>query len=306
MPRASMGGGYRRGVLERSIPIDVRLDLRATLRPVSLVWGSFRPDGWWRPLRTPDGPATVHIRRTRDAVHARAWGGGAGWVLGRLDRLVGLCDDPESFAPDHAVVAELHRRSPGTRFASTGLVFDALLVAIASQKVTGKEAAAALRSMAFAFSDAAPGPVPLRLPPDPARLAAARYHDFHRMRMERRRADLVIRVAGEAERLDRLATRSSDAARARLERIQGIGRWTSAETVAVSHGDADAVSVGDFHLKHYAAWHLAGEQRGTDERMLELLEPFRPHRGRVLRLLESAGSYPRFGPRMAILDHRGH
>ena len=35
--------------------------------------------------------------------------------------------------------------------------------------------------------------------------------------------------------------------------------------------------------------------------MLELLEPFRPHRGRVIRLLEAAGiAAPKFGPRMAV------
>lgn len=58
--------------------------------------------------------------------------------------------------------------------------------------------------------------------------------------------------------------------------------------------------MGDYHLPNLAAWHLAGEPRGTDERMLELLEPFRPHRGRVLRLLQrGAGGAPRYGPRLA-------
>jgi hypothetical protein len=47
-------------------------------------------------------------------------------------------------------------------------------------------------------------------------------------------------------------------------------------------------------------WSLAGERRGSDERMLELLEPYRGQRGRVVRLLELAGSGPaRRGPRMA-------
>jgi hypothetical protein len=48
------------------------------------------------------------------------------------------------------------------------------------------------------------------------------------------------------------------------------------------------------------AWALAREPRGTDERMLELLEPYRGQRGRVVRLLELAGmKAPRFGPRLA-------
>jgi 3-methyladenine DNA glycosylase/8-oxoguanine DNA glycosylase len=79
-----------------------------------------------------------------------------------------------------------------------------------------------------------------------------------------------------------------------------VGEWTVAETLVVSHGDVDAVSVGDYHLKNIVAWHLAGEERGSDERMLELLEPFRPHRARVVRLLEHAGAPQRKGPRLAV------
>jgi hypothetical protein len=44
---------------------------------------------------------------------------------------------------------------------------------------------------------------------------------------------------------------------------------------------------------------LAGEVRGTDERMLDLLEPWRGHRGLVVRLLMAgAPNAPRFGHRM--------
>jgi hypothetical protein len=39
--------------------------------------------------------------------------------------------------------------------------------------------------------------------------------------------------------------------------------------------------------------------------MVELLEPWRPHRGRVVRLVELSGvGTPKFGPRMTIQDHR--
>ena len=53
----------------------------------------------------------------------------------------------------------------------------------------------------------------------------------------------------------------------------------------VALGDADAVSVGDYHLPNQVAWALAGEARADDARMLELLEPYRGQRGRVIRLL---------------------
>jgi hypothetical protein len=47
------------------------------------------------------------------------------------------------------------------------------------------------------------------------------------------------------------------------------------------------------------AWAFAGEPRGTDERMLELLEPYRGQRGRVEILLEASGiGAPAFGAKM--------
>lgn len=255
-------------------------------------------------MRTPEGPATMHLRRDRHQAHATAWGVGAAWALRRLEEWIGLADDPSEFVTDHPLVGSLHRKSAGHRFAATGLVHEALLFAVTAQKVTGKEAKMALRQMVYSFSDPAPGPTELRLPPDPERIAAARYHDFHGMQMERRRADILIRTARDADRINRLVDSDTVATRRYLERFPGVGVWSSAEAVAISHGDADVVSVGDFHLKHHVSWHLAGEDRGTDERMMELLEPFRPHRGRVIRLLEGAGGYPTYGPRMNVRDFR--
>jgi 3-methyladenine DNA glycosylase/8-oxoguanine DNA glycosylase len=75
-----------------------------------------------------------------------------------------------------------------------------------------------------------------------------------------------------------------------------------AKTLVVSHGDPDQVEIGDFHTKHIVAHHLTGRSRGTDEEMLELLEPFRPQRARVIRLLHTLGHEPKFGPRTAPRD----
>jgi 3-methyladenine DNA glycosylase/8-oxoguanine DNA glycosylase len=73
----------------------------------------------------------------------------------------------------------------------------------------------------------------------------------------------------------------------------------------VALGNADAVSVGDYHLPHMVSWALTGEPRGSDERMLELLEPYLGHRGRVLRLIGAAGiGAPRLGPRVKLRSFR--
>ena len=101
-------------------------------------------------------------------------------------------------------------------------------------------------------------------------------------------------------RLTNLEERSPKQVQARLERIRGIGPWTSAMVTASALGDADAVPVGDYHLPNTVAWHLAGEERGDDARMLELLEPYAGHRWRVLRLAKSGGSAPKRGPKLSL------
>ena len=67
-------------------------------------------------------------------------------------------------------------------------------------------------------------------------------------------------------------------------------------------GDPDAVTVGDFHFPNVVAWALANEPRATDARMLELLEPYRGQRGRVLSaIVSTARGAPAFGPRKRIV-----
>lgn len=280
----------------RSAPIEGPLDLRETLRPLH---GRFAEDGWWLAARTPGGVGSLRVRRTRAELIGDAWGEGSGWLLQRLEAIAGLTDDPTVFNTDDPIVGELHRRHPGRRFGRTDLVFDSLLIAICGQKVTGTEAGRAMRGLTHRFSERAPGPNQrLRLPPDPERLSAAPYHDYHRLHLEKRRADLIRQVAGRAHQIDRLAATSPGEAADVLESFPGISVWTSAKTLELSHGDPDQVPVGDFHMKHMVVHHLTGRDRGTDEEMLELLEPFRPHRGRVLRLLHTLGHEPKFGPRM--------
>ena len=284
----------------RSIPIEGMVDLRRTLNPLH---GRFADDGWWLAARTPSGLGSLRIHRTQDELVGEGWGDGAGWLLERLGRIAGLQDDPSAFEPHHPLVSELHRRHRGWRYGSTGLVFDSLVVAICGQKVTGREASNAIRGLYRRFGDPAPGPnESLRFPPDPARMAEAPYWEFHELHLEKRRADLIRRVSRDHERINALASGSPDEAEASLLRIDGIGPWSAAKTLEVSHGDPDQVAVGDFHIKHIVVHHMTGKDRGSDEEMLELLEPFRPHRGRVVRLLHTLGHEPKFGPRMPPRD----
>jgi 3-methyladenine DNA glycosylase/8-oxoguanine DNA glycosylase len=122
---------------------------------------------------------------------------------------------------------------------------------------------------------------------------------MHPIGIERRRAELIRTVAARSARFEEIVDLPLAAAYARLTALPGIGPWTAAEVAIRALGDADAVSVGDYHLPSLVSYALAGERRGTDARMLELLEPYRGQRGRVIRLLEASGIRPAaHGPRM--------
>jgi len=261
------------------------------------------------------GASTILVTLRPGEVEAEAWGHGAAEALERLPALLGLDDDDSAFDPSlHPAVAELaHRQSGATRIGRTGSVFEAVLPAILEQRITGTEASRGYRRLIRALGIAAPGPLGLWMPPRASDVAAARSWTFPGLGIEHRRGTLLRRVARDAPSLERLAAAArrpggggghgADALDARLRAYPGIGPWTSAEVRFRALGDPDAVSLADAHLPHLVAWVLAGEPRGTDERMLELLAPWAGQRARVVRLLERSGlAAPRYGPRIAPRD----
>lgn len=287
----------------RSLVIDGPIDLARTLaihrRGSADPTMRMAPGSIVKATRTAAGPATFELVQHGQRIRAEAWGEGAERLLVDLPAWLGLDDDRSGFVPaGHRLVAELDRRHPGIRIGRTGAVFESLVPAILEQKVTGTEAWRGLRGLVRHWGEPAPGPFGLWLLPPPAVVAAIPYHELHPFGVERRRADLVRRVADRANRLEQIVGLSRDAAYARLRAMPGIGPWTAAEVALRALGDADAVSVGDFHLPNLVAFTLAGEIRGDDARMVELLEPWRGHRARVIRLLEASGLRPpAFGPR---------
>ncbi|MGZ4189512.1 MAG: DNA-3-methyladenine glycosylase family protein [Actinomycetota bacterium] len=293
--------------MERQVfVLDGPVDLGLTVGP--LVRGAYDPtarfdaEGFWRATRTPDGPATLHLAADGDRVDARAWGPGAARALAGVPALVGADDRPEVFTPRHAVLRDAWRRMRGLRLGRTGAVLEALVPSIIEQKVTGKEAFRSYERLVRRYGERAPGPAGLLVPPSPKVLAELPYWAYHPLGIERRRADIVRRACARAARLEETSSMPLEDAYRRLRAIQGIGPWTAAEVGRVAFGDPDAVSVGDYHLKNHVAWVLAGEPRATDERMLELLEPYRGQRARAIRLIEACPTPPRFGPRVKLRE----
>ncbi|MBS2021468.1 MAG: DNA-3-methyladenine glycosylase 2 family protein [Deltaproteobacteria bacterium] len=285
------------------------LDLDRTLWPLTRgPWDPVarrdRTGTWWRASRTPEGPSTTRFRRVAGGVALEAFGPGAEWAVAHAPELLGADDDAEDFRPE-GKLGLLARRFAGLRITRTRAVYEALVRAISEQLVTGKEAALSHQKLAKRYGERAPGPVEMYLPPAPEVLAGLPYYDLRPLGIEMKRATALRNVARRAAKLEQTVELSREAAYARLEAVRGVGPWTSAEASVVALGDADAVSVGDYGLKHLVTYAFTGEPRGTDELMLELLEPYRPHRARVIRLLWASDiRAPRFGPRMPLRDTR--
>jgi len=293
-------------MLSRTYRVVGPLDLRRTLAPLSRGPGDptirLATGRAWRATRTLDGPATVALAHVGDELRVEAWGQGAERALAAIPTLLSLDDEPAPIPPGHPLVAELARRAPGVRIPCSGAVLESLIPAILEQKVTGHEARRAWLGLIRVHGEPAPGPPEwrLRLGPTPVALAALPYYAYHPFGVEQRRAELIRRVAARAGWFEAIVDLPLADGYARLTAVPGIGPWTAAEVGVRALGDDDAVSVGDFHLPNLVAFALAGEPRGTDERMLELLEPYRGGRARVVRLLELSGiRAPRYGPRLS-------
>lgn len=263
----------------------------------------------WRTSLQTSGPVSARILKTsRDTVECEAWGDGAAEFVDNLPAFLGVHDDATGFAPTEPTIAAAHSRVPHLRLGRTDRVLEALLPAVLEQRVAGKDAFRAWRLLVTKFGTPAPGPAPSRMRVPPAADVWRRVPswEFHLANVDPGRARTLVTCAARAASLERLSARSGVDGREALRSLPGVGEWTAAETAQRAWGDADALSVGDYHLSNVIGSTLLGH-RIDDAEMLELLEPVRPHRHRAVRLLEASGMArnPRFGARMAIPDLRG-
>ncbi len=251
----------------------------------------------------------MRISATGGEVRVSAWGPGAELAGAAVPDWLGAGDRPEDFEPgSHPLVADLHRRTPWLRLGRTNRTWDALIPAVLEQKVTVAEAHRVWRELLRLAGEPAPGPAPegMRVPPSPRRVLDVTDWEWHRCGLDGARRRALRAVATVASRLEPEEGCDSATLQRRLCSVPGIGVWTAAEVAQRAQGGPDSVSVGDYHLKNIVGWALAG-RKTDDAGMLELLEPWRGHRQRVVRLILTKGGAarpPRRGPRNAPTNYR--
>ena len=295
--------------LERTVSFDGPASPGVTLAPLRRGPGdpTFQlaaDRAMWRTSLLPTGPVTARIiRAAPDAVRAQIWGAGAEEFADGLPAYLGADDDASGFVPTHPTVAAAWTKAPHLRLGRTGLVLEALVPAVLEQRVPGADAFRAWRLLVTKFGTPAPGPAPerMRVPPSAEAWRRIPSWEFHRANVDPGRARTVVGCAQRADALERLPARTPAAAREAMTSLPGVGIWTAAETAQRAFGDADALSIGDYHVSKMIGWTLLGRPIDDDE-MVELLAPMTPHRHRVVRLLYASGlaREPRRGPRLPV------
>lgn len=300
------------------------VNLSATMR--GLTRGTTHPtaritddDAVWVTTRVAAAPVTARFSRVglgsvlhRD-IQVHAWGPGAQAFLEEAPLWTGEADSWESFMSSAswerlpAPWRRAHREHPGLRLISTGRLVDTLVCTVLEQKVTGGEAVRAQRWLSRCHGDPAPGPAPtgMRVFPTPETIRSIPSWAWHRAGVDPARAATVQAVVTRASGLSRWNRAALDAPlRRALASLHGVGPWTIAETLQITHGDPDSVSIYDYHLAHHVTEFFDGH-RGDDSRMMELLEPWKGNRQRAVRLMYASGWRSQAkGPRLTPEDHR--
>ena len=300
---------YRSGPMQGSNAASNSLSFAADFDPVEAVrlqrLGRLDPTmvlgerEVFRATHTPQGPATVHVRWSGARIEARAWGDGAPWALSRVPAFCGAEDDVSTFTPHEPWLVDIARRHHHVRLGRSLRLFDTLVSYILQQRVKFMDAAASWRRLVGRYGQPAPGPQKLLLPLTPQQWRSLPAPVITAADVDPQRARFIREAALHGRKLDGLDDAPLEDARALLPKLEGIGPWTSAMTLAVGSADPDAVPVGDSNIHDAVGRAFTGQLRTSDAGMLKLLEPYRGHRFRVIRLLFAAGiRQQRLGPRL--------
>jgi len=275
-------------------------------RTLSNGFGPRDPSSWrdgramWRATRTPEGPVTIRVEG-EERIMVQAWGPGAPHALDQIPTWLGFDDDPDALEPEDEVVARAKRRHPGLRLGRGRPIFEVLVPIIVGQRVTTEEASDSWRHLVFSHGELAPGPRRLHVPPPAEAFRRISLPGYHHFGIEAARAKVILEACHHQRYVEGVTALPPNLAVRKLRKLPGIGPWTANLTVAAVMGWPDALPLGDYHIPSVVAHALAGEERATDRRMVELLEPYKGQRWRVIRLVgadtkRSVRHHPRRAP----------
>jgi 3-methyladenine DNA glycosylase/8-oxoguanine DNA glycosylase len=280
----------RTGSEDASVTVDLDpFDIHATMARQLL--GKFDPTG----RRSRDGfekvhldgqgrPLTWQVVSTSTGFRVQVSGDDASGALDAFLAQFPLADGcGTDLLPQHPLLSRLARAYAGLRMLRVPWPFDVAAGAILQQRVRWQVGCNDFRRIARRWGTRTPAGVTFPSARDLARVSVAAIEE---MGIDVKRARALGGLARlEATRPFLAGESDPERLRKRLLQVPGIGPWTANMIAGYAMGDPDAVPVGDLHLPSLVTSTLAGEPEGSDDRMLELLEPWRGQRFRIVRLL---------------------
>jgi len=254
-------------------------------------------------FRVGKNTARVHLEKTTRETHMvtiHAEEEDLGPLLDQVPALLGASDTTHaSFEPGPRVLRDVRLRGRRVRLVRVPWLYESLVGIVLQQRVAYVDAARSHQWLVREFGERSDEDGTLRVFPSPQTLMRIPPEAFRQAGVDHERAERLRNVGRTAHHLPKLLNLNFEDARALLSKIRGLGPWTVENLMGSALGDADALPTGDYWLPHTVAYGLAGEPRADDARMIELMEPLRPHRYRALLWLTLAGVKPvRYGPRM--------
>lgn len=253
------------------------------------AFGPYDPTATWtgdvltKSFSAPNGPCTVTISRSQQGLAFKADGDDAVQVVNGLVSAAQADDGYHSFQPEHPALQKRLRQFPGLRLIRVPWLFDMASSCVLQQRVRMSDAMREWQRICTGYGEkTASG---LLAFPSATVLSKAPPHALEGMGIDPRRSRILLTLAKELRLHPLTPAMTHEQLRLRLSRIPGIGPWTLEMFMGFGAADTDAAITGDLKIPHFVSHALTGEPRSTDQRMLELLEPFRPQRFRVIRLL---------------------
>lgn len=217
----------------------------------------------------------------------------------RVEKLFGLHDEPARFQPE-GPAAKLVQQLPGTHLPVTPFLFPKLIQIVLQQLVSWEDASAAWRSILRKYGERSLSGSDLIACPGASELLSLGYYDLVACGALPRQARLILQLARQQSRIERLAANDPVRLLKWLQGVPGVGIWTIGYVRGFAFGDPDVVIRGDYAIPDYVSWFLKKQPRSSDEEMAELLQPFSGHRFRFVHLLMQSGiKPPRRAPRAA-------
>ncbi len=264
---------WRAAVPGYDLVLSTKLQRFGHLDPTSRHGGGAFVRAFW----TDQGPCTLALRQSGVDMEAELLGPGATAVRDWLPTM--FCFTPQELPPEcaHPGLRQLARRLDGLKVGPVPWAFDVAQAFVLQQRVTFEGAARSFRTLVNRYGQPAPGPLPLKLPLHPEQWKQIGLNRIEQVEVDPQRARTLLRVAELGLELDLT----------KLGATRGVGPWTFQSVLGYAMGHPDAVPIGDLHLPRMIAVYF-GQRPGGDERMLQLLEPYRGLRFRVLNWIMSA------------------